>query len=34
MVAITELYPRISGKMIVDPLGSVEHTLGNTELSA
>jgi len=29
-VAVTEMYPRILWKMVADPLGSVDHTLGTS----
>jgi hypothetical protein len=31
-VAITEIHPQIPWKLVADPLGSMEHTLGITGL--
>jgi len=31
-VSITEMYPRIPGKLVVDLLGSAEHNLGTAGL--
>ena len=31
-VAITEMYPWIPCKLVADPVGSVEHTLGTTDI--
>ena len=32
IVAITEFYPRIIWELVMDPLGSADHTLGNPSI--